>query len=90
MKIKDVFHIKGRGKVLATTVDIEVRHKGAQLVRLRDGASWKIRGVERFANRLSRETLGVGERVGFLVPDGCDLEKGDEVAVSENEGEPHG
>lgn len=81
MKVEDIFRIKGRGNVLAATVDVEVKHKGATVCRLRDGASWKIRGVERFAKFLARETLFVGESVALLVPDDCDIAQGDAIAI---------
>jgi hypothetical protein len=81
MRILGTFTIKQRGLVVTMKNDVEVRHEGASLRRLRDGVTWTIRGVERFGKFLGRPTIGVGEGVGLLVPDGCDLAVGDEVAI---------
>ena len=81
MKAEDVFVVRGRGNVFVTTVDVEVAHKGASLRRVRDGRVWPIRAVERFVKFVGQPTLGVGENVGFLMPDDCDLARGDEIEV---------
>lgn len=86
MKVDDKFHIRGRGNVFTMTNDREVAHKGASLRRIRDGATWPIRGVERYCKVLSEPLLFVGEGVGFLMPDDCDLSVGETVEVVPSKG----
>lgn len=81
MKILDKVHIRSRGDVFCVTVDVEVTHAGARVRRLRDGASWPVRGFERYCSRHLLPTLKIGEGVGMLVPDGCDLVVGDDVEI---------
>ena len=81
MQVADTFTIKGRGLVLTMKNDVAVHHAGASLRRVSDGATWPIRGVERFCINLDKPMIGNGESIGLLMPDGCDLTIGDEVEI---------
>jgi hypothetical protein len=81
MRVLDRVHIKGRGDVVALVNETEVAHEGCRLRRMRDGAEWPVRGVERFGKFLDLPTLLVGEKIGLLVPDGCDAAIGEDVEI---------
>jgi hypothetical protein len=87
MKVDGLYTIKQHGLVVSMKNDVEVRHEGASLRRIRDGATWSIRGVERFCKFSGLPTIGVGEPVGLLMPDGCELAVGDEVEIVRELGE---
>jgi hypothetical protein len=82
MRVEGKFRIKGRGLVLTSTVDYEVPAKGLSVFRFQDAHGWRVRGVERFAMDLNRESLYAGERVGLLVPDECELDVGDSFSLA--------
>jgi hypothetical protein len=90
MIVSGVWHIKQRGPVATMTVDVDVDPAGASLRRSSDGASWPIRGVERFCKFLDRPKLGEAEKVGILLPWGADVKAGDvvEVVPATNENSP--
>lgn len=81
MIVADVFIIKNRGPVVTMAIEAEVPASGIVLRRTSDGKVWPIRGVERFCIYLERPTLGVGERVGILLPDDADVVPGDVVEI---------
>ncbi len=81
MIVADIFHIKQRGPVATMAIETAVPASGIMLRRSSDGASWPIRGVERFCVYIGRPTLDVGEKVGILLPEDADVVPGDVVEI---------
>lgn len=62
-KIEDVTYIVGRGPTATFRLDGPAPALGAIITRARDGATWRLDGIE----RLSLRPLEPGDAVGFLL-----------------------
>lgn len=81
MKIMDHFTLRNRGVVFTMANDVEAPARNVRVVRARDGGTWPIRAIERLGINLGKPNLIVGEKIGLLMPDGCELEIGDDITI---------
>lgn len=78
MRITDTFRIKDRGLVACVESDGPCPLPGSKLRRLSDGATWEVKGVERFGTFLGT-TGHAGERISILLDEGPEPLPGDEI-----------
>jgi hypothetical protein len=64
VKVADSYPLKDRGTMLVVLLDEPEPQEGDVLVRVGDGAEWKVRGVERYG---AFQRRNAGEYSGLLV-----------------------
>jgi len=87
MRVESVYAVVGRG------IGVSVRLAGPApsldqhwlVHRPRDGASWKLKAIEKFC--INRD-LAVGDRIGLLVPLGVPISEGDVIEFVEEAANP--
>lgn len=87
MRVESVYVVTGRG------IGVGVRLAGPApsldqhwlVHRPSDGASWKLKGIEKFC---IRRELAVGDTIGLLIPLGVSISEGDVIEFVEEAANP--
>jgi hypothetical protein len=82
VKIDDVVTIKNRGTLIVVLLEAELGPQPLDtVVRLEDGVTWTITGVEWWAMPRSPTRPGKGDRVGLLLRSPATPLPGDEIEI---------